>query len=52
MVIVAHRLITLRTTDRILVLDAGQIVEAGSYGELASLGGHFTAMPESERRAA
>lgn len=52
MVIVAHRLSTLRTTDRILVLEAGQIVEAGSYDELAALGGRFAAMLESERRAA
>ncbi|MGE0133480.1 MAG: ABC transporter ATP-binding protein [Blastocatellales bacterium] len=35
-IIVAHRLSTLRDADRILVFDQGRIVEAGSYDELLS----------------
>jgi ATP-binding cassette, subfamily B, bacterial len=32
--VIAHRLATVRRADRILVLDAGQVVEAGSHREL------------------
>jgi ATP-binding cassette subfamily B protein len=49
--IVAHRLSTLRTTDRIIVMIDGKIIEDGSYDELAARDGHFTQMLESERRA-
>lgn len=49
MLIVAHRLHTLRSMDRILVLDKGRIVEQGTYAELAGRGGMFAAMLASER---
>lgn len=51
-VIVAHRLSTLRTTDRILVMHDGQIIEEGTYDSLAMADGAFSRMLESERRAA
>ncbi len=35
MIIVAHRLETVRTADEIMVVDAGQVVEHGSREELA-----------------
>jgi ATP-binding cassette subfamily B protein len=41
-ILVAHRLSTLRDADRILVFDAGRIVEVGSYDELVQRGGVFT----------
>lgn len=41
-IIVAHRLSTIRDCDRILVLDNGRIVEAGTYDELSRAGGLFT----------
>ncbi|HSG88060.1 MAG TPA: ATP-binding cassette domain-containing protein, partial [Pseudomonadales bacterium] len=36
LVVVAHRLDTLRDADQILVLDAGRLVESGSFDELSS----------------
>jgi ATP-binding cassette subfamily B protein len=40
--IIAHRLATVRNATRILVLNNGRIVEAGSYDELIRLGGFFS----------
>jgi ATP-binding cassette subfamily B protein len=48
MLVVAHRLSTLRNTDRVVVLDQGQLVEAGRFSELAAADGHFAAMLASE----
>lgn len=40
-IIIAHRLSTVRNVDRILVFDHGKIVEEGTYGGLAEAGGAF-----------
>ena len=40
-ILVAHRLTTLREADRILVFDDGRIVESGTYAELVVRGGVF-----------
>lgn len=39
--IVAHRLSTLRIADRVLVLEDGHLTETGSFADLLSNGGHF-----------
>ncbi len=39
--LIAHRLSTVSNADRIVVLDRGRIVEAGTFSELAEAGGLF-----------
>ncbi|HKB51174.1 MAG TPA: ABC transporter ATP-binding protein [Solirubrobacterales bacterium] len=47
--IVAHRLSTIRNTDRVVVLAGGHIAEEGSFDGLARAGGSFARMLELER---
>ena len=39
--VIAHRLATVQTADRIVVLEAGQIIEQGSHGALMASGGRY-----------
>ena len=41
---VAHRLSTIARMDRLIVLDAGRVVEQGTHQELLRLGGHYAAL--------
>ena len=48
---IAHRLSTLRSANRLVVLDEGNIVETGSHNELMDLKGHFYRMVETQRKS-
>ncbi|WP_350287676.1 ABC transporter ATP-binding protein [uncultured Croceitalea sp.] len=41
-IIIAHRLATIKKADKILVMDAGKIVEHGSHKELLAKGGYYS----------
>jgi ABC-type multidrug transport system fused ATPase/permease subunit len=43
-VLIAHRLATVREADQILVLDRGRVVERGTFSELSQAGGRFRRM--------
>lgn len=49
-VTVAHRLSTVRNVDRILVLEAGKVVEEGTFDELLCLNGKFKKLYDDQMR--
>ena len=46
--VIAHRLSTIRNADRIIVIDRGEIVEAGTHEDLLTAGGKYTELHESQ----
>ena len=51
-IIIAHRISTLRHADRIVVLDAGRIVEQGNHRELVAGGGFYADLFQRQQLAA
>jgi subfamily B ATP-binding cassette protein HlyB/CyaB len=42
--IIAHRLSTVRSTDRIITIDRGRLVEQGTHDELIGTGGRYASL--------
>jgi ATP-binding cassette, subfamily B, bacterial MsbA len=49
--VIAHRLSTVRDADRILVLDGGRIVEFGAHGDLMARNGLYTRLNQLQFQA-
>ena len=47
-ILIAHRLSTVRNSDMIFVLEEGRIVEQGTYDYLYAMGGRFTEMVDQQ----
>ena len=51
-IVIAHRLNTIRSVERILVLHRGELVEEGTHEELLALGGYYHRLYELQYRGA
>ena len=47
-IIIAHRLATIKKADKIIVMDAGEIVEVGTHKELLKKGGYYNDLYEAQ----
>ena len=46
-IVIAHRLSTIQHSDRIIVLDHGEIIESGTHDTLMADGGHYATLYDS-----
>ncbi len=51
-IVIAHRLSTIERVDRIVVLDAGRVVEQGTHAELLARGGLYAKLHRIQFAAA
>ena len=50
-IMIAHRLKTVRSADQIVVIDKGRIAEQGTHSELAAKGGIYARFIDSRKQA-
>ena len=48
--VIAHRLATVESADRILVLRKGRLIEQGTHQELRDLGGLYSQLADLQER--
>ncbi|MDE2467421.1 MAG: glucan ABC transporter ATP-binding protein/ permease, partial [Bradyrhizobium sp.] len=46
--VIAHRLSTIRNATRILLFEAGHVIESGTFDELAAKGGRFAELARAQ----
>lgn len=47
-IVIAHRLATIKNADKIIVMDAGKIVETGTHQDLLKKGGYYSNLYEAQ----
>jgi ATP-binding cassette subfamily B protein len=47
-ILISHRVSTVRSADRIVVLEKGQVAEQGSHAELVAAGGYYAALAQKQ----
>ena len=47
-IIIAHRLATIKKADKILVMEAGHIVEMGTHKQLLAQGGYYSDLYQAQ----
>lgn len=46
MIVIAHRLQTVKSADDIIVLEGGKVIERGTHKQLTKTGGYYAKMLE------
>ena len=47
-IVIAHRLATIKKADKIIVMDAGNIIESGTHKELLKKGGYYKSLYQAQ----
>jgi ABC-type multidrug transport system fused ATPase/permease subunit len=47
-ILISHRVSTVRQADRIVVLEKGRVVEQGTHADLVALGGQYASLAQKQ----